>query len=171
MVVQVIHLTLAIGKWKINMTIRPANKFDVNKVIELIKHFIESANLNNKIKHNIDYTYVNQLYHHCILGGGLVLVAEEQNGDLVGIIAGIKSPNIWYVDDVSLREIVFYIEPEYRKGRIAYKLITEYNKLAKDMLDDGQISSYTMTNTEQLQKIDYSRFGYNKVEETWAVGM
>jgi len=152
------------------MNIRLANKFDIVQVIDLIKAFIHSANLNNKIKDNIDYTYVNQLYHHCILGGGLGLVAEK-DGDLVGMIAGIKSPNIWYVDDIALREIMFYIQPEFRKGRVAYKLLTKYNEHAQELLDKGNINSYTMTNTEQLHKIDYSRFGYNKVEETWAVGI
>lgn len=152
------------------MIIRIPNKFDVKQVLTLVKDFIHSANLNNQIKDKIDYTYVNQLYHHCILGGGLILVAEV--GDkLVGIIAGIKSPNIWYPEDISLREIMFYIQPEHRKGRCAYKLITEYNKMAKELLESKKISSYTMTNTEQLHKIDYSRFGYNKVEETWAVGI
>lgn len=152
------------------MNIRQANKFDVNNVLELIKEFVDIANLNHHIKDNIDYTYVNQLYHHCILGGGLVLVAEVDN-KIVGMIAGIKSPNIWYIEDMSLREIMFYIQPEYRKGRVAYKLITEYNKLAQELLDQGKISSYTMTKTEHLDKIDYSRFGYSKVEETWAVGI
>ena len=152
------------------MNIRIGNKFDIDGVLKLIKEFVDTANLNPNIKDKIDYTYVNQLYHHCILGGGLVLVAEK-DGDLVGLIAGIKSPNIWYIEDMALREIMFYIQPEYRKGRVAYKLLTKYNELAQELLDNKVISSYTMTKTEHLDQIDYSRFGYNKVEETWAVGM
>jgi len=152
------------------MNIRLSNKFDVNQILNLVSGFVNSAKLNKQIKDNIDYNYINQLYHHLILGAGLVIVAEENN-KLIGIIAGIKSPNIWYTKDITLREIIFYITPNYRKGRTAYKLITEYNKIAKQMLDEGKINSYTMTNTEELHKIDYSRFGYNKIEETWAVGI
>lgn len=167
---QVDHLTQVVVNKKISMNIRKGDKFDVNEILRLVKSFVTIAHLNPNIKEKIDYTYVNQLYHHCILGGGLVLVAEVDN-KIVGMIAGILSPNIWYTEDMALREIMFYIEPEYRKGRVAYKLITEYNRLAQELLDNGKISSYTMTKTEHLDQIDYSRFGYNKVEETWAVGM
>jgi GNAT superfamily N-acetyltransferase len=152
------------------MIIREGNKFDINNVLQMVKTFVETSNLNDKIKENIDYTYVNQLYHHCILGGGLVLLAIDDD-KIVGMIAGIKSPNIWMLEDISLREIMFYVDPFYRNGRTAYKLIKEYNNKAQEMLDKQIISSYTMTKTEHLDQIDYSRFGYNKVEETWAVGM
>ena len=152
------------------MKIRKGNKFDIHDILEMVETFVDHSNLSEKIKNNIDYTYVNQLYHHLLLGGGLVLVAENDDG-VVGMIAGIKAPNIWHQDDVSLREIIFFVHEKYRNGRTAYKLITEYNKEAQKLLDDGMISAYTMTKTEHLDQLDFSRFGYNKVEETWAVGM
>ena len=152
------------------MNIRPGTKFDINDILHMVKEFVMESNLNDSIKQNLDTNYVNKLYHHLILGGGLILVIEHEN-KLIGMIAGIKSPNIWNEHDYRLREILFYIEPEHRKGRIAYKLLTAYNKNAQELLDAKKISNYTMTKNEFTDQIDYSRFGYNKIEETWAIGL
>lgn len=152
------------------MNIRPGNKFDLYEILRLVEAFVMESHLPDNIKQNLDTTYVNKLYHHLILGGGLILVIEHEN-KLIGMIAGIKSPNIWNEHDQSLREIMFYIEPEHRKGRVAYKLLIEYNKAAQQLLDAKKISNYTMTKNQFTDKIDYSRFGYNKIEETWAIGI
>ena len=154
----------------VDMIIRTGNKFDIDEILRMVKAFIMESQLSDNIKQSLDTNYVNKLYHHLILGGGLILVIEHEH-KLIGMIAGIKSPNIWNEHDHSLREILFYIEPEHRKGRIAYKLLTEYNKSAQEMLDAKKISNYTMTKNEFTDKIDYSRFGYNKIEETWAIGL
>jgi hypothetical protein len=50
-------------------------------------------------------------------------------------------------------------------------LLTEYNKSAQELLDNKKISNYTMTKNQYTDQIDYSRFGYNKIEETWAIGI
>jgi hypothetical protein len=152
------------------MIIRHGNKFDVNNILHMVKEFVMESQLSDSIKQNLDNEYINKLYHHLILGGGLMLVVEHEN-ELIGMIAGIKSPNIWNQTDQSLREILFYIKPEHRKGRVAYKLLTEYNKSAQELLDNKKISNYTMTKNQYTDQIDYSRFGYNKIEETWAIGI
>lgn len=152
------------------MNIRQGNKFDINDILHMVKGFVMESNLSDSIKQNLDTDYINKIYHHLILGGGLILVVEHEN-KLIGMIAGIKSPNLWSENDLSLREILFYIVPEHRKGRVAYRLLTEYNKSAQELLDAKKISTYTMTKNEFTDKIDYSRFGYNKIEETWAIGL
>jgi GNAT superfamily N-acetyltransferase len=152
------------------MIIRNGNKFDVDEILRMVKAFVMESNLSERIKNNLDTTHVNRLYHHIILGAGVMLVVEDQ-GKLVGMIAGIKVPNIWDEKDHSLREILFYIEPEHRKGRVAYKMLMEYNKSAQELLNANKISNYTMTKNEFVDKIDYSRFGYSKIEETWAIGL
>jgi hypothetical protein len=50
-------------------------------------------------------------------------------------------------------------------------LVKEFSKQIKQMVEDKEIMSATMTNTENLVNIDYTRFGFKKFEETWVLGV
>jgi N-acetylglutamate synthase-like GNAT family acetyltransferase len=153
------------------MKIRLANKFDLPRMLEMIQHFSEQGNMPKQLSNDeLDLLYINKLFHHLILGAGIVLVAEKNN-EVVGLIMGIKNSNIWYPSQIVLSELIFWIEPEHRKGRIGYNLLKEYNKLAEEMRQQNKITMYTMTKTIHFNQINYERFGYNKIEETWAIGV
>lgn len=151
------------------MKIREADKFDLPKVLDLIDNFYNGVELDLKNYGQLDLEYVNKLYHHIILGGGVAIVAEKDE-KLVGIILALKSPNIFYPDKTVLNELLVYVEPEHRKSSACYKMLVKFNEIAEQMIKDEQITTYTVTKTEHLDEIKFERFGFRKSEEVWVAG-
>lgn len=151
------------------MKIREANKFDLPYFLEMVKHFQESTDLPASIRSASNWEYINKLFHHMIIGGGLILIAESDKP--IGMIVGLKNSNIWDPEQLSIQELMLWVEPEYRSTRAGYMLVKKFSETVKLMIENKQIVSASMTNTQNLVNIDYSRFGFKKFEETWVIGV
>jgi len=150
------------------MKIRTANKFDLPHIITMLKHFREQTPVD--IMKNCDNEeYINKLYHHIILGGGIAIIAETDKP--IGMIIGVKDQNIWDPELRILRELVYWVEPEHRNTTAGYRLLKEYNKQATELVEQGKIKLYTMTKMVNSPDIDFARFGYTKTEEVWVAGV
>ena len=152
------------------MNIRLANKFDVNQVINLIHKFQEANKLPESLMEELDDTYLNKLFHHLILGAGVVYLAEVDS-NVVGMIIGLKSSSPWFPNQITLKELMLYTIKEYEGKGIASKLLKAYNDKAKELLENKEISLYAVSITRDLGKLDYKKYGYKKIEETWAIGV
>jgi len=151
------------------MKIREATKFDLPKVIDLVSDFYDAVELDLKNYGELDLEYVNKLYHHIVLGGGVAIVAEH--GDkLVGIILAVKNPNIFYPDKIVLNEMLIYVDPVHRKSSACYKMLLKYKEIGDKMIKDEAITTFTVTKTEHLDEIKFENLGYRKTEEVWVVG-
>lgn len=150
------------------MKIRSANKFDLPHIIEMLKHFREQTPI--ELMRDCDNAeYINKLYHHIILGGGIALIAETDK--VIGMIIGVKDQNIWDPNMRILRELVYWVEPEHRNTTAGYRLLKEYNKQAQELVDEGKIKLFTMTKMVNSPDLDFSKFGYTKTEEVWVAGV
>jgi GNAT superfamily N-acetyltransferase len=152
------------------MNIRLANKFDVKQVIDLIHKFQEANKLPESLMEELDDTYLNKLFHHLILGAGVVYLAEVDS-NVVGMIIGLKSSSPWFPNQITLKELMLYTIKEYEGKGIASKLLKAYNDKAKELLENKEISLYAVSITRDLGKLDYKKYGYKKIEETWAIGV
>jgi len=151
------------------MKIREANKFDLPEVIAMLRNFRMETPIDTMKECNNE-EHINMLFHHVILGGGISFVAEKDT-KLVGIIIGIKDHNIFDPDLTMLKELVFWVEKEHRGSSAGYKLIKSYNKKAQELVDEKEIIMYTMTKMVNSPDLDFSRFGYKKLEEVWVAGV
>jgi GNAT superfamily N-acetyltransferase len=152
------------------MNIRIANKFDVNQVIQLIHNFQEANKLPESLMQELDDEYLNKLFYHMILGAGIVYVAEIDK-TIVGMIIGMKSSSPWFPNQITLKELMLYTLKEHEGKGIASKLLKAYNDKAKEMLENKDISLYAVSITKDLGKLNYEKYGYKKIEETWAIGV
>jgi N-acetylglutamate synthase-like GNAT family acetyltransferase len=150
------------------MKIRTANKFDLPHICDMLRHFREQTPI--ELMRNCDNEdYINKLYHHIILGGGIALIAETDKP--IGMIIGVKDQNIWDPELKILRELVYWVEPEHRNTTAGYRLLKEYNKQAEKLVEEGKIKLFTMTKMVNSPDLDFSRFGYKKTEEVWVAGV
>lgn len=150
------------------MIVRNANKFDLPYVITMLKHFREQTPID--IMRNCDNEkYVNSLYAAILAGRGIALIAENEQP--IGLIMGIIDQNIWDPDILVLKELVYWVEPEWRNTTAGYRLLAQYNKLAKELYDQDRIKMYTVVKMTNSPDIDYGKFGYRKIEETWVAGV
>jgi len=66
-----------------------------------------------------------------------------------------------------MRELVWYVRPEYRQGANAGKLFLEYCKTADELLDRGEIDGYFTTNMPTTNPINLERREFKLVEQTY----
>jgi hypothetical protein len=152
------------------MKIRLANKFDLPYYTALV-HKIHNLDHNDKFMNiELDDVYLNKLFNSVIHGHGIALIAEHDNKQ-VGMTMSIISPNVWSPTTLSLHQVLLYIDENYRNTRAGYKLIAEYNELAEKMREENKIKFHTITASEPMFKIDFSRFGYEMIEKTWIQGV
>ena len=150
------------------MKIRQANKFDLSAVVEMLRNFRNNTPIEMMRECNNE-EYISKLFHHIILGGGVALLAEDKN--TAGMIIGVKDQNVWDPNLKVLRELVYWVEPQYRGSSAGYKLLLQYNKLAQELIDENKISMYTMTKMVNSPDLDFTKFGYKKAEEVWVGGV
>lgn len=150
------------------MKVRLANKFDLPVVLDMLRNFRNHTPIDMMRECNNE-EYINKLFHHVILGGGVALIAEDK--DVAGMIIGVKDQNVWDPEIKVLRELVYWVEPEYRGTTAGYKLLLKYNKLAQELVDEQKINMYTMTKMVNSPDLDFTRFGYKKTEEVWVAGV
>jgi hypothetical protein len=139
--------------------IRQANKYDIYKIIEILKDF--AIKTESQLKGSpLDWskTYVTQVITNIISGQGFILIDEEQTG----ILMAVKTECIWCKGVYQLQEILMHS----RSKILLARLIKEYARIADCMLYDGEISeaiigSYGDTNLE--------KFGMIKTQNLWRV--
>jgi hypothetical protein len=139
--------------------IRYANKYDNDKIIELLKDFAIKSN--NPMTYNPivwSRTYIEQVLATLYAGRGFVLIDEDQTG----ILVAVKSPCFWLQDTYQLQEVML---TGFNKFVIA-RLIKEYIKVAKDMLSKNEIQQAIMSSYEDL---GFERYGMIKLEQHWEI--
>jgi N-acetylglutamate synthase-like GNAT family acetyltransferase len=151
------------------MKIRQANKFDFPEVLSMLHRF--KMNCPTDISINFDNeTHVATVYAHIMAGRGLALVAEK-DGKLAGMIIGMVDTLIWDPDTRILREIVYWVDEEYRKSTAGYRLLSQYVVEAQEMVDNGRITAYSMVKMTNSPDLKFEKFGFKKTEEVWVAGI
>ena len=149
------------------MKIRTANKFDLPYIVEMLRHFRDASPI-PKIKECNNEAYINTLYHGILVGNGIAVVAEADKP--IGMIMGYITPSIWDPDMLILNELVYWVEPEHRNTTAGYRLLATYNNMAKELLNKNKIHMFTMNKMINSPDLDFSKFGYRKIEEVWVAG-
>lgn len=145
--------------------IRPANKFDIPKIIEMLWNYHDHGNLPD-MEINSDET-AKRILTHILLGGGIAIVSEV-NTRLNGMLLAIRTPYLWDNTRHVMNEIAYWVEPEDRGGTVGYRLLREYINICDDLKDQGKITNYTLSQMEG-QELNYSRFGFKPIEHTWSI--
>jgi hypothetical protein len=139
--------------------IRYANKYDNDKIIELLKDFaIKSDNpmTNNPLVWS--KTYIEQILFTLYAGRGFVLIDKEQTG----ILVAAKTECFWLKEIYQLQEVMLHGKNKF----VIARLIKEYIKIAKDMLDKKQINQAIMSSYDDLK---FERYGMIKLEQHWEI--
>lgn len=139
--------------------IRQANKYDIDKIIELLKDF--AIKTDSQLKGSpLDWskTYVMQLITNIIAGQGFILIDDKQTG----ILIAFKNHCFWNNKSIQLQEVMLH---GYNKFVIA-RLIKEYIKIAKELLNKREINQATMSSYNDLK---FERYGMNKLEYIWEI--
>lgn len=144
--------------------IREANKFDIPRLYEMMVLYAKESpikTLQQDIQH--DENYVSNLLFTLIAGRGFILVDEELNG----MIAAIKTKNVWCPNVLELRELAWWVEPEKRNGSLGGRLWKSFDDRAKKMKTNGLVHYICCTVMTTSPTIDYTKRGYKPLEATF----
>ena len=144
--------------------IRQATKYDIPKITEMMREYANEAPVETlKDPVNQNEQYFSQLIYELISGKGFVLVDNELNGMLIALI----TQNVWCPKVIELKELAWWVKPEYRKGTLGGKLWLEFNKISEELLDSGRINIVCSTVMVNSPEINYEKRGYKKLETTY----
>jgi N-acetylglutamate synthase-like GNAT family acetyltransferase len=146
------------------MNIRQATKYDIDSIVEMLKHYREVSPL-TQLREADDREYVNRLLGTILSGLGAIFVADR--GKLVGMLISIKSNNLWHPRMMELHELAYWVEPEFRHTTAGYRLIKAYCDYGNELKQQGLIGSYTISKMINSPDLKYDRFGFSKLEEKW----
>lgn len=139
--------------------IRFANKYDNDKIIELLKDFAIKSN--NPLTNNPlawSKTYVEQVLATLYAGHGFVLIDDNQTG----ILIAAKTPCFWLKDIYQLQEVMLHGNNKF----VIARLIKEYIKIAKEMLEKKAINQAVMASYNDVK---FEKYGMVKFEQHWEI--
>lgn len=145
--------------------IREANKFDIDAVVNMLKHYREVAPI-DALKLANDESYIRAMLTNILAGSGFVLLAEKE-GCVIGMLIAAKIPNVWNPKAVQCSEVAYWVEPAHRGGTAAYRLIEAYVAKCDEWKRQGKIHFFTLTKMNNSPDLKYQKFGFEKLEETW----
>ena len=139
--------------------IRFANKYDNDKIINLIKEF--ASKINSPLSSDPltwSKTYVEKVLATLYAGHGFVLIDDDQTGILIGVI----TQYFWNPNIIQLQEVLL----TGKTNIVIARLIKEYIKVAKNMLNKGEINQAVIAS---FVGIDLSKFGLTQLENKWEI--
>lgn len=151
------------------MNIRQANKFDTPRIIEMLKNYREVTPISS-FKDCNNEEHMIAILSHIYAGKGIALVAES-NDKIIGMMLSVIDQSIWDPKICVLKELAYWVELESRGSTAGYRLLLEYNRVARSLLVTGRITHWTISKMSNSPDLDYSRFGFTRVEETWSQGV
>ncbi len=142
--------------------IREAIKTDIKDIVKLGVSFFEEAkiDLTPSFSQEKASTVISSMVKNdkCIL-----YVAENNEGDTVGMIGGVVSEH-WFSDEVVAQELFWYVLPDYRAG-VGSQLLAAMEGRAKEL----GVSLVAMVDLGEKSPVDIllRRRGYSIYEKTY----
>jgi len=141
--------------------IRQATKYDKIQLQEMMRTFRDESPIQQY--RDIDNPeYFDSLVDSIIAGRGVIFIEDN-----VGFIMGLISPVIWCEKTLAMYELAWYVKPEYRHKTTGYKLLKSYIDYSKQLKEQGRIKLFTITKMISSPDFDYSKLGFQKIEENW----
>lgn len=145
--------------------IRPAQVQDLDRMLEMLKSFARASVINYSEWTEQDLASARQRLTNMIINH--YLVVAEQNDKLVGIIGAMREQDPWIRSHTRMRELFWWVEPEYRRSRISAELFIRWETDAAKWLEKNLVNSVSLSTQPGSSDIDLSRRGWRCVEQHW----
>lgn len=136
--------------------IRQATEADIPRIVELGSQSLADGPYAGIIR---DVPEQTRKLAAQIIDSGSILLYQDDSGKTVGLFGYIVYPQV-FTGESTANEIMWYVEPEARKGGAGLKLLWEAEKEAKAK---GAVYMGVTSPTDDVSAL-YSRFGYKQLE-------
>jgi len=147
------------------MKIRFADIKDFDRIIALMINFANAAPVEDY--HSPRYNYRGlQNFLTSVLKNGTIIVGEVDDV-IQGMIIAAVDGNPWLPQIKTLKELAWWVEPEYRNTSLGYRLLKEYIRVGELGRSVGAIKNFTITTLTDSPIRDLERFGWRAVETNY----
>ena len=150
------------------MIITPITKFDYEDICDMMTEFARSCGVSDLNKDVYDRDYAKNVLLRCERAGISYIAREDKQA--VGMILSMAVQELWQPKIVRLRELAWYVRPEYRGTSVGAKLFVAYKQQAEQWLAKGKITGYTMSKLHNSDDFDYEKRGFKFIESTYLAG-
>lgn len=148
--------------------IRSADMKDFHRVMQLMENFANSSPLPDH--HNPRYNYRGvEHFLARVKQSGIILVGEAA-GEIQGMLIAQIMSDSWLPEVRVLKELAWWVEPEYRNTSIGYRLLKEYVKFGKSLKDNNLITAFTLTTLMDSPIRDLEKHGWRPIEQNYVYG-
>jgi N-acetylglutamate synthase-like GNAT family acetyltransferase len=145
--------------------IRSAGYKDTKVIVELLQQFLKETSYAQADVAANNREHLSKITWATLQHGNIWLAEIDEVA--VGLLAAIREPNMWSPRTVQMREICWYVLPEYRSGTIGGRLFKTYCATADSLLESGKITGYFTTKMSTTDDIDLGRRGFRLTEQTF----
>lgn len=138
---------------------------DAKHVITLLQQFLLETSYDQAEEAARDVEHLGRLTFSFMQNGYIWLAIENQQA--MGMLIAIKETNLWNRKHNQLREMIWYVKPEYRKSLIPGRLFLAYCKKAEELKSQGQISGYFTTRMATTDSFDLESRGFKLKEQIY----
>lgn len=138
---------------------------DAQHIIGLLQEFLKETSYSQGMGASKNIEHLGKLAFTFMQLGFVWLAFSDKKP--VGILAALKEPNIWDPNVVHLREMVWYVLPQYRGQTHAGRLFAEYCKKGDQLLSEGKINFYSTTRMSTTTALKLQDRGFDLKEITY----
>jgi hypothetical protein len=145
--------------------IRQATIQDYDSIMAMMINFANSSPYN--ALHNPVY---NDMYIRRLLDSfgkeGCILLGIKDNEVVSMLIAQIQT-DAWLPEIKTMKEVAWWVEPKHRHSSLGYRLLKEYVKIGKALVEKEIIEGFTLTNMEISPDFDLEKRGWRPIETNY----
>lgn len=150
-----------------SLRIRDANPFDVPVLLDMLRAYRSHTPLPFLAEAD-DAEYITRLLTELMAGRGLVLVVDSPDG-VVGMLMAQIGASVWSPKHLWMQELAYWVNPEARGSSAGYRLLRAYVEHGQALKDGKRIAAFGISKMVNSPDLNYERFGFTKLEETWVI--
>lgn len=144
-------------------------KVDYEDLCDMMTEFARSCGVGDLNRETYDRKYAKNVLLRCERTGAS-FIARNENQQAIGMILSMRVQELWIPNIIRLRELAWFVVPEYRHTTVGARLFSEYKKAAETMMKENKITGFTMTKLHNSDDFDYEKRGFKFIEATYMVG-
>ena len=146
--------------------IRFADFKDFDRIIEMLVNYANTAPV--PALHNPEYDLrrtQHSLAH--IIANGCIIVATDSDDVPQGMLLAAIVPDMWLPHVKALRELAWWVEPEFRNTTMGYRLMSKYIEYGESLRDAGVIDNFTLSLLSISPDLKLEKRGFREIETTY----
>lgn len=145
--------------------ITQADRSNWDQIIGLLAGYFGESTYGAHVTHAVDSAHARRILHQVQHLGHIWLAWSDS--ELIGAIAGVREPNVWFPNKIAIREMFWYVQRGHRHTTAGARLFRAYQAWAEQELNTGAAEAYFISNMSTTSPIDFERRGFRIAEQLY----